>query len=407
MVLTEVDAPNMSRKSKREYLLAIWERYQRAGKRFKGKILDEFCEVCGYSRKYAVLLLNRKPRVRQRRPGPKAKYDAAVLEVLKAIWLLAEQMCSKRLKAALPIWLPFYEKSYGAIAPETRQKLLQISPAAMDRLLKKVRARYPRKGLSGTRCGPEALKHRVPIRTDNWDIQQPGFLEADSVAHCGASMAGEFVWSLTFTDIFSQWTENRAIWNKSAAEVVDRVQEVEQMLPFALRGFDVDNGSEFLTWHLWRYFLQRPLPVDLRRSRPYKKNDQAHVEQKNWTHVRQLLGYERIEGAELIPAINELYRTWGLLHNYFCPTLKLQSKVRVGSKTVRRYSQPQTPCQRLLDSPDLSDQEKALLQARFQQLDPLKLKAQLEDDLKTVYRQLRKTVSIVMSQPDQTLTALR
>jgi hypothetical protein len=157
--------------------------------------------------------------------------------------------------------------------------------------------------------GPEALKHRIPIRTDNWDIQQPGFIEADSVAHCGSSMAGEFVWSLTFTDIFSQWTENRAIWNKSAAEVLDRVQEVEQMLPFALHGFDVDNGSEFLTWHLWRYFLQRPVPVDLRRSRPYKKNDQAHVEQKNWTHVRQLLGYDRIAGAELIPAINALYHT--------------------------------------------------------------------------------------------------
>lgn len=407
MVLTEVDAPNMSRKSKREYLLAIWERYQRVGKRFKGKILDEFCEVCGYSRKYAVLLLNRKPRLQQKRPGPKPIYDAAVLEVLKTIWLLAEQMCSKRLKAALPIWLPFYENTHGVIAPETRRKLLQISPAAIDRLLKKARARYPRKGLSGTRCGPEALKHRIPIRTDNWDIQQPGFIEADSVAHCGSSMAGEFVWSLTFTDIFSQWTENRAIWNKSAAEVVDRVQEVEQMLPFALRGFDVDNGSEFLTWHLWRYFLQRPLPVDLRRSRPYKKNDQAHVEQKNWTHVRQLLGYGRIEGADLIPAINELYRTWGLLHNYFCPTLKLQSKERVGAKTIRRYAQPQTPYQRLIASPHLSPEEKAILKARFEQLDPLKLKAQLEEDLKTVFNQLRNTVSTVMSQPNQDITPLR
>lgn len=369
-------------------LLAIWDRYQRVGRRYKSKILDEFCQVCGYCRKYAIQLLSRKPRPRQKKPGPKKQYDGAVLEPLKAIWLLSEQMCSRRLKVALPIWLPFYEKGYGALPPALREKLLRMSPAAMDRLLKKSRARYPRKGLSGTRCGPEALKHRIPVRTDNWDIQKPGFLEADSVAHCGNSMAGEFVWSLTFTDIFSQWTENRAVWNKSAQEVVDRVQEVEQSLPFALLGFDVDNGSEFLTWHLWRYFLERPAPVALRRSRPYKKNDQAHVEQKNWTHVRQLLGYERMEGAELVALMNELYRTWGLLHNFFCPTLKLKSKTRVGSKTIRKYAQPQTPYQRLLACPDVTPEQKEQLRARFQALDPLRLKSDLEEQLKKLFRKV-------------------
>ena len=186
----------------------------------------------------------------------------------------------------------------------------------------------------------------------------------------------------TLTDIYSQWTENRAVWNKGAAEVLARVQELERGLPFALLGFDVDNGSEFLTWHLWRYFLDRPLPVDLRRSRPYKKNDQAHVEQKNWTHVRQLLGYDRIEDRELLPAVNELYRTWGLLHNFFCPTLKLKSKVREGSKTKRRYAKPKTPCRRLLDSRDLSAAQKAELRTRLQQLDPIALKNQLEQQLK-------------------------
>ena len=291
----------MSQNSKREYLLAIWDRYQRAGRRFKSKILDEFCQVCGYCRKYAIGLLSRKPGARRGKSGPKRKYDAAVLKPLKALWLLSEQMCSKRLKAALPIWLPFYEKAHGSLNSEVRRKLLRISPAAIDRLLKKTRVRYPAKGLSGTRHGPAVLKHRIPIRTDNWDIHQPGFLEADTVAHCGNSLAGDFVWSLTLTDIYSQWTENRAVWNKGAAEVLARVQELERGLPFALLGFDVDNGSEFLTWHLWRYFLDRPLPVDLRRSRPYKKNDQAHVEQKNWTHVRQLLGYDRIEDRELLP----------------------------------------------------------------------------------------------------------
>ena len=407
IVLTGVEAQNMSQKSKKEYLRIIWDRYQRVGRRFKSKILDEFCEVCGYCRKYAIGLLNRKPGARRKKPGPKAKYDAAVLERLTAIWLLGEQMCSKRLKAALPIWLPYYEQANGALPSPVRDKLLKISPAAIDRLLKPVRARYPGKGLSGTRCGPEALKHRIPIRTDNWDIRQPGFLEADSVAHCGNSMAGEFVWSLTFTDIFSQWTENRAVWNKSAQEVVDRAREVEQVLPFLIRGFDVDNGTEFLTWHLWRYFMERPAPVDLRRSRPYKKNDQAYVEQKNFTHVRQLLGYDRMEGPTLVALINELYRTWGPFHNFFCPTLKLKSKTRVGAKTIRRYGPPQTPYQRLLDTPDLTLSQKAKLQARFQELNPLQLKAKLEEQLKTLFQQLRNLKSTPTSQQPQDPPILR
>jgi len=373
----------MGRTSKQEYLCAIWSRYQRAGRRFKGKILDEFCSVCGYARKYAIGLLNRRPQRRRRRPGPKPRYGAEVLEPLKVIWLASEQMCSKRLKAALPLWLPFYEEKYGALPDPVRRQLLQISPASMDRLLRKVRARYPGKGLSGTRPG-SLLKHQIPIRTDNRDIRQPGFLEADTVAHGGSSMAGNFIWSVTYTDIYSQWTENRAVWNKGAKDVLEETKNVEQNLPFPILGFDVDNGSEFLSFHLWRYLLHRPRPVPLTRSRPYRKNDQAHVEQKNWTHVRQLLGYQRLENPDLLPAINELYRTWGLLHNFFCPTLKLRSKTRQGSKTIRKYSPPQTPAQRLLDSPTLTPEQKAKLRDLSQQLNPLHLKEQVEEQLKRV-----------------------
>jgi hypothetical protein len=378
----------MGRKSKQEYLLAIWGRYQRVGRRFKSKILDEFCEVCGYSRKYAIGLLKREPRQRHQRPGPRRRYDTEVLKPLKFIWLKAEQMCSKRLKAALPQWLPFYESSQGRLSPEVRTKLLQISPATIDRLLKKTRARYPAKGLSGTRCGRH-LKHQIPIRTDNRDIDRPGFLEADTVAHCGTSMAGSFIWSLTFTDVFSQWTENRAVWNKGATDVLAQVRDLEPGLAFELQGFDVDNGSEFLTFHLWRYFLHRPRPVPMTRSRAYRKNDQAHVEQKNWTHVRQLLGYQRLELPELIPLINDLYRTWGRFHNFFCPTLKLRRKLRRGSKTLRQYSTPQTPFQRLLDSAHLSDQQKDRLRAQHRQLNPLELKDQVEQKLKLVLDKAR------------------
>jgi len=371
------------RQSKREYLLAIWERYQRVGRRFKSKILDEFCAVCGYTRKYAIGLLSRKPRRRQRKPGPRRRYDGQVLEPLKVIWLAAEQMCSKRLKAALPLWLPFYEQEHGPLVEPVRKKLLQISAASIDRLLKKERARYRGKGLCGTRPGG-LLKHQIPIRTDNDDVDRPGFLEADTVAHCGNSLAGDFIWSITFTDIFCQWTENRATWNKGAEGVLGQVKDVEANLPFELLGFDVDNGSEFLCFHLWRYLLDRPRPVPLTRSRPYRKNDQAHVEQKNWTHVRQLLGYQRLEQPERVPLINELYRTWGLLHNFFCPNLKLLSKTRKGAKTIRKYSPPQTPYQRLLESKHLSQEQKQKLQSRFQQLNPLQLKREIEQKLKLV-----------------------
>jgi hypothetical protein len=374
----------MGRKSKHEYLLAIWGRYQRVGRRFKSKILDEFCAVCRYSRKYAIGLLQRKPGQRGPPPGPRRRYDAEVLKPLKFIWLKAEQMCSKRLKAALPVWLPFYEQQQGSLDPAVRQKLLRISPATIDRLLKKTRARYPGKGLSGTRCGRQ-LKYHIPIRTDNRDIDRPGFLEADTVAHCGSSMAGSFLWSLTFTDIFSQWTENRAVWNKGATEVLAQVKDLEQSLVFELLGFDVDNGSEFLTFHLWRYFFDRPRPVAMTRSRPYRKNDQAHVEQKNWTHVRQLLGYQRLEQPDLLPLINDLYHTWGLFHNFFCPTLKLCRKVRRGSKTLRTYATPQTPYQRLLDSPQLSPEQKDKLRAQYLNLNPLELKEQIEQKLKRVF----------------------
>lgn len=378
----------MGRKSKKEYLLAIRGRYQRVGRRFKSKILDEFCSVCGYARKYAIGLLNRKPTQPVRRPGPKPKYGAEILGPLKALWLASEQMCSKRLKAALPLWLPFYEQKHGVLEQPVRAKLLKISSASIDRLLKKTRARYPGKGLCGTRPGG-LLKNTIPIKTDSADADRPGFLEADTVAHCGNSMAGDFAWSLTFTDVFSQWTENRAIWNKGATDVLAHVKDLESKLPFELKGFDVDNGSEFLTHHLWRYFFDRPCPIGMTRSRPYRKNDQAHVEQKNWTHVRQLLGYERLGKPEVVPLMNELYLSWGLLHNFFCPTLKLLSKTRKGSRTIRKYSVPQTPYQRLLDCRHLSKDQKDKLCAQYAKLNPLQMKEQIERELKIVFNTLR------------------
>jgi len=311
-----------------------------------------------------------------------------VREVLRRVWLASDQLCSKRLKAALPIWLPYYERRFGALSPALRQRVLAVSPATIDRLLRPIRIRCRRRGLSGTRPG-SLLTHLVPIRTDHTDAIEPGFLEADAVAHCGTTLAGNFVWSLTFTDILSQWTENRAVWNKGATEVVAQVRDVEQQLPFAILGFDVDNGCEFLNYHLWRYWAHRPQPVRFSRSRPYKKNDQAHVEQKNWTHVRELLGYQRIERRDLIPLINDLYRTWSLYHNFFRPNFKLLKKIRRGSRIRKTYHPPKTPYAVLLECPQLTEDQKARLRETFQQLDPFALKDELESKLRSLFHPLR------------------
>src|SRR3990167_6672395 len=262
----------MSLTEKRAYLEAIRRRYQQASRGNKSKILDEFCAVCGYNRKYAIRILKKRRAKKRAKPGPKRWYDPAMLlEPLKAIWLATDQMCSKRLKVALKEWLPHYEKEHGDLDDVARFRLYGISPATIDRLLKPLRIEHPTKGLSGTKPG-RLLKTHIPIRTDNWDITQPGFMEGDPVAQCGNSLAGDFVWSLTMTDILTAWTENRAAWSKGADGVVKQVKNIEKSLPFLLLGCDCDNGSEFINHHLIRYLMKRD----------------AHVEQKSWTHVRLL-----------------------------------------------------------------------------------------------------------------------
>ena len=374
----------MVRTTKREYLERIRLRYRRAGKRHKSKILDEFCAVCGYNRKYAIGLLAERARGPRKKPGPRRRYGPELDSILRQLWLACEQICGKRLRQAIPLWLPYYERHQGALDPAVRQQLLSISASSLDRRLRPIRARYPR----GKRCGTKPgslLKQHIPVRTHNWDVTQPGFVEADTVAHCGGSMEGSFVWSLTFTDIFSGWTLNRAVWNKGARDVVRQIKELERRLPFPLLGFDSDNGSEFLNWHLYRLLQQRKQPVGWTRAREYRKNDNAHVEQKNWTHVRQLLGYDRIDKPEAVAAIDDLYDSWCDLQNFFMPSIKLLSKQREGSKIHRRYERPTTPYQRLLASPAVPPGQRARLQAHFQGLDPFQLKQDIERKLRRVF----------------------
>ena len=377
----------MSLEQKKAYLETIRKRYKKATKKQKAIILDEFCSVCEYNRKYAVRLLRKKQKKKGRRPGRKPKYDALnIMKPLKAIWFACDQACSKKLKIIIREWLPYYEFEQGLLDDLVRGQLYSISPSTIDRILKPVRIKYPRKGMSGTKPG-RLLKTQIPIKTDHWDVTQPGYLEADTVAHCGNSLAGDFVWSLTLTDIKSTWTENRATWNKGSHGVRNQIEDIEKSLPFQILGFDCDNGSEFLNHHLVRYFARRDQPVQFTRSRPYRKNDNAHVEQKNWTHVRHLFGYDRFEKLCLVELMNDLYKNeWSLYQNHFCPTMKLIEKKKINSRYYKRYDTPMTPYQRLMESEHITQEVKDRLKKQHATLNPFELKRIIEQKLKHIFK---------------------
>lgn len=378
----------MGTKEKRAYLDAIRARYRRSGRSAKQRILDEFCSVCGYNRKYAIRLLGRlQPRPKAKR-GRKPRYGTTVegfMKVLERIWTASDFMCSRRLKVIIAQWLPHYEDVYGPLRPALRTLLLTISSASLDRHLRAYRVRSG-KGRCGTKPG-SMLRNQIPVRTDNWDISRPGYMEADTVAHCGTSIAGDFVWSLTLTDIHTGWTESRAVWNKGADDVLRQIHDIEQHLPFKLLAFDCDNGSEFLNHHLVRYFMDRSSPVAFTRSRPYHKNDNAHVEQKNWAHARHLLDYYRICNPELLSPINALYANqWSLYQNLFCPSMKLTSKQRIRSRYRRTYDTPQTPYERLIRSPHVPKNTKQQLALLRQQHNPFQLRKTIDAKLKAIFK---------------------
>ena len=381
----------MSLSAKREALARIHGRYQRAGRPHKKRILDEFCATCGYHRKAALRLLNRSlSNAPAKRSGPKIIYEPAeMLPVLKAIWLASDQLCSKLLKAALPEWIESQERRTAPLPEAFKEKLLKISPAQIDRLLQSSRVQHSKKGLSATRPGT-MLRHAVPTRMGPPDTRRPGSVEADTVAHCDDSTEGDYVNSLTFTELFSGWTENRAVWNKSADAVLVQLRELEQIVPYEMKDFHTDNGGEFLNWALHRHLTGRPMKMPWTRSRAYRKNDNAHCEQKNWTHVRQLFGHERFGHPELVPLMNDVYALeWSQYTNHFKPTFKLLERQKKDGKTKRVYEkEPQTPYQRLLASPDIPEATKSRLRAEHATLDPFALKKSIEIKLKKFFTAL-------------------
>lgn len=381
----------MSRIMQKEQLPVYRRRYEGRGREGKSRLLDELCEHYGYSRKHAIKLMTgqagagHKPRHPQQ--GRPPEYGEEEVKVLKAIWLAAEKPCGKRLKGMIGLWLGYYD---SPASPDTRRKLLQISPAQIDRLLAPLKARYPRR-LCGTKPGT-LIKRDIPIKTDHWDVSQPGFLEADTVAHCGTNLEGDFVWSVVLTDIHTGWTTQRAVWNKGAHGVHAAIQEMEKNLPFEIKGFDSDNGSEFINWHLLSYFRNRAdKPVIFTRSRPYHKNDNAHVEQKNYPHTRQLLGYDRIECIEAMAPINALYGLWGYYQNFFCANLKIKEKKRVGSRIVKTYEPAQTPWERLQQALPADDPRIQSFREIFTQLNPFTVKKEIEKRLLSLQKTLRRS----------------
>src|ERR1700730_9644075 len=373
--------------SRRYYLQRIYQRYRDARHSEKGRILDDFCANCGYHRKYAIRLLNGAPPeskpVRRPRRGRRVSYGAQVISILEAVWEAADYPWSLRLKALLPQWMPWIRR-YFRLTAKIEEQLLRISPRAIDYRLR-ARKRVLRKRIYGSTKPGTLLKQQIPVKTDRWDVQVPGFTEIDLVSHSGASAAGDCCHSLNLTDIHSTWVETRAVLGKGQEGVRQALEEIRQALPFALRGIDSDNGSEFINAHLYGYCRSRA--IQFTRGRPYKKDDNAHIEQKNWTHVRRLLGYAPYDSQRALEAINDLYANeLRLFRNLFLPSVKLVRKVRIGSRTRRIYGVPQTPLERVCASPASDPERIGELQRQQQQLDPFQLSRTIQTKLEGIFR---------------------
>ena len=374
----------MSPIAKREFTEAVSPRYRSSRKYLKTIILNHYCEATQYHRHHAIRKLNHcLLKKHKRKAGRPSTYNQDyIINPLKKIWKASEYPCSIRLKAIIQEWLPFVEDLH----PMVQRKLLMISPATIDRVLRPYRVGRRRRMYCRTKPG-KLLKTRIPIKTDQWNEKCPGFLEADTVALCGGTLLGEFVNALDVVDIATGWCEQRATFGKSKHSIVKQIQDIESSLPFPLKGFDSDNGNEFLNQTLVKYFTHRPKhPVQFTRSRPYHKDDNAHIEQKNWTHIRQWFGYYRFDNPAVVRIMNDLFKNeWRLYHNFFLPSVKLVAKERIGSRIIKRHDKPKTPFRRLLESRYIDLKTKERLKIQYKKLNPFDLRIQIEKKLKKIF----------------------
>ena len=371
----------MSLKSKRELLEVLRPRYLKANKVEKQKMLDEYTSTTGYHRKHAIRILKNQVQNHFNRKTKTYKtiYQGEVVQALEQIWEIYGQICSKRLQPILPEAIKVLERHKEIeLSKETKDLLLKISSASIDRCLRPVRCKSPH-GLSTTKPG-SLLKNLIPVQTFTaWDQEQPGFMEIDLVAHCGNTTEGQYLNTLTCTDLSTGWTDVTALPHRSQEAVSKAIHLMRQRLPFPLLGIDSDNGSEFINDTLYRYCLDEK--ITFTRSRPYKKNDQAHVEQKNWSVVRHTVGYDRWETEQELALLQSIYDDVRLYINFFQPSFKLIAKERIGNKTIKRYDTAKTPYQRVLERKDISLSAKARLMNLYVQLNPAELRRSI--DLKT------------------------
>lgn len=374
----------MTRGSVMEYAAVVGERYRKAGRKEKGKILDEFVQVTGRHRKAAIRMLTRGPRPPGGRRGRPGRYKAMV-QPLKVVWEASDRLCSKRLQPFMPEMLRVLrqheEQHFG---PAVEAELCRMSPATIDRLLRPHRRVGGRKAFSTTRPG-SLLKNAIPIRTfADWEENKPGFLEIDLVAHCGESTDGFYLNTLSAVDVSSGWSECVPVWGKGQVRVRTALHRIRQRLPIRLLGVDSDNGSEFINQCFFSYCARER--ITFTRSRSYKKNDSCHVEQKNGNVVRRLIGYDRYSSKKAYDCLERLYLCLRLYVNFFQPTMKLWSKSRHGAKVHKVYEKAQTPYQRLLRPGVLSEAEIAQLAAIYRGSNPAFLLQQINGHLEQLWR---------------------
>lgn len=373
----------MSLVARRELASALADRYQAASKAVKSSILDEFVQSSGFNRKYAIGVLRGATRTYPKPsvPAParkrRRKYGLVVEQSFLNLWRVSGGLCPKRLVPFLPDLLISLERfDEIALLPADRELLLEMSISTAERILARA-LRSRERGISTTLPGT-LLRQQIPIRTyEEWSENAPGFMEIDLVAHCGGTAAGDYAYTLTMTDIHSSWTECSALPNRSQIAVEAAVEIIRKRLPFPLLGIDSDNGTEFINHAMKRYCDEHN--ITFTRCRPYKKNDQCHVEQKNGAVVRPLVGYARYEGAEAVTYLNRLYAKHRLCVNFFEPSMKLVSKSRSGARVTKKYDKAKTPWQRLQGAATLPQSDMDRLSEQYQSINPAKLRRDVNE----------------------------
>lgn len=376
----------MSQTSKKELIRTAKQRYLKAGKEEKSAILDELQANTGLHRKYLINRLSAKTDLSYKDPINRKRHEAYGMDViyyLKKIWTIFDYPCGQRLAPMMGEYISVLGKFKELVIPDgIKEKLLKIKPATIDRRLKKSRSLKSKKVLSTTKPG-SMLKKNIPIKTSSWDEKRLGYGELDTVSHSGSSASGEFICSLTYTDILSQWTESVGVMGKAEGRIKAGLDDIEERLPFPLKGIDPDNGGEFINWQLYHHCLSKN--IEFTRGRPYCKNDNAHIEQKNYTHVRKLIGYGRLDKEHQLKALNDLYRNeWRLYKNFFIPNKKLIEKKRVETKIVKKYDMPKTPYQRLMECENFPESEKKKLKEIYAKLNPAELRRNIDRKLSRI-----------------------